>query len=57
MRLCCIGTGSSGNCYTLQGNDGKLLLLDAGLSIKDIKIGINFNVSSIVGSVITHGHL
>lgn len=57
MRLCCIGTGSSGNCYTLQDNSGKILLLDAGISIKDIKIGIDFNVSSIVGSVITHGHL
>lgn len=57
MRLCCIATGSSGNCYTLQDNSGKILLLDAGISIKDIKIGINFKVSNIVGSVITHGHL
>lgn len=57
MRLCCIATGSSGNCYALQDNSGKILLLDAGISIKDIKIGINFKVSNIVGSVITHGHL
>lgn len=53
----CIGTGSSGNCYALYGNDGKILLLDLGLARKEILRGIDFNVSDVVGSVVSHGHL
>ena len=53
----CIGTGSSGNCYALIDNDGKILLLDCGVSIKEIKAGIDFQVSNIVGCLITHSHL
>ena len=50
-----LATGSSGNCFVL--NDGnEILLLDAGISIKDIKVGINFEVSKIVGAVVTHCH-
>ena len=52
----CIGTGSSGNCYILKDNDGKMLLLDCGIPIKDIKIGVDFKVSDIVGCLVTHNH-
>lgn len=57
MKLKCLGTGSSGNSYALIDKDGKILLLDCGIPIKDIKAGIDFRVSDIVGCLITHGHM
>lgn len=57
MRIKCIGTGSNGNCYSLTDNNGNILLLDAGLPINEIKIGIDFKVSKVVGAVVTHSHL
>lgn len=56
MNVKCLGTGSSGNAYALTDNNGKILLLDCGLSIKEIKAGIDFRVSDIVGCVVTHDH-
>lgn len=56
MFVRCIGTGSSGNCYALYDNDGKILLLDLGLARKQILRGIDFNVSDVVGCVVSHGH-
>lgn len=56
MFVRCIGTGSSGNCYALYDNDGKILLLDLGLARKEILKGIDFNVSDVVGAVVSHGH-
>lgn len=56
MFIRCIGTGSSGNCYALYDNDGKILLLDLGLARKEILKGIDFNVSDVVGAVVSHGH-
>lgn len=56
MFVRCIGTGSSGNCYALYDNDGKILLLDLGLARKEILKGIDFNVTDVVGAVVSHGH-
>lgn len=57
MKIKCLGTGSKGNCYALVSESGDILLLDCGISIKEIKIGIDFQVSKIVGCVVTHAHL
>ncbi len=57
MFVRCIGTGSQqGNCYALYDNDGKILLLDLGLSRKEILKGIDFNVTDVSGAVVSHGH-
>lgn len=56
MFVRCIGTGSSGNSYALYDNGGKILLLDLGLARKQILKGIDFNVSDVVGSVVSHVH-
>lgn len=56
MFVRCIGTGSSGNCYALYDNDGKILLLDLGLTRKQILKGIDFNVTDVVGAVVSHEH-
>lgn len=55
MILRCIATGSSGNNYALI--DGKsILLLDLGVSAKEIKRAIDFRISDVVGAVVTHQH-
>lgn len=57
MFIRCIGTGSQqGNCYALYDNDGKILLLDLGLARKEILKGIDFNVTDVVGAVVSHEH-
>lgn len=55
MRVKCIGTGSSGNCYALtDGNE--ILLLDLGMSMRDILSGIGGNIDKVVGALVTHKH-
>ena len=49
MTLKCIGSGSSGNCYTLTSNSGETLILDCGIPIKEIKKGLDWNVKGIAG--------
>lgn len=56
MTLKCIGSGSSGNCYILTCNNEKLIL-DAGLPIKAIKQGLDFDLQGIQGILCTHKHL
>lgn len=56
IKLVTIDTGSqNGNChFVTDGNE--ILILDLGVSIKKIKQAIDFNVSSIVGAIVTHNH-
>jgi len=50
-----IASGSAGNCYHVT--DGKTpLLLEAGITIKRIREGIGFKLSSIAGCLISHEH-
>lgn len=55
MKLRCLGSGSSGNCYLIE-NDRECLVLEAGLPFKKIKKALEFNISKIVGVLITHEH-
>jgi phosphoribosyl 1,2-cyclic phosphodiesterase len=57
MKLTCLATGSSGNCYLLQADNGETLILDCGISIKEIKKGLNWNIKNVVGVLCTHRHL
>lgn len=57
MKLKCISTGSSGNCYLLQAGSGETLILDCGIPIKEIKKGLNWNIKDVVGVLCTHKHL
>lgn len=56
MKLKCISTGSSGNCYLLQADNGETLILDCGISIKEIKKGLNWDIRGVVGAICTHSH-
>lgn len=57
MKLKCISTGSSGNCYLLQADSGETLILDCGIPIKEIKKGLDWNIKDVVGVLCTHKHL
>jgi len=59
MRLCPIASGSSGNC-TYVGSDNTHLLVDAGISGKRIREGLNtlgIDAQDISGVFITHEHI
>lgn len=55
MTLRCLGSGSSGNCYLIE-NETECLILDCGIPTRKIKKSLDFNVSKIVGVVVTHSH-
>ena len=56
MRLKCLGSSSAGNCYLLTSNSGETLILDCGISIKEIKKGLNWNIRNVVGCIVSHVH-
>ena len=56
MRLKVLSSGSQGNCYLLESN-GETLILDCGIPIKEIKKGLDFDISKVVGVCVSHGHL
>lgn len=56
MKLTCLATGSSGNCYTLTSAAGETLILDCGVPIKDIKRGLDWNIKCVAGCIVTHEH-
>lgn len=55
MRMTCLGSGSSGNCYIFEASDG-VLMLEAGVSFNEVKKALRFNISGIVGCLVTHEH-
>lgn len=55
MRLKVIASGSTGNAYVLS-QDGRSLLLDAGVPWKEIMRGVDFDLSSLDGALVTHEH-
>ncbi len=55
MEIKVLASGSTGNCYRI--GDGKTeILLDAGIPIKQIRIGCDFRLSAIAGAFISHRH-
>ena len=55
MRLLIAGSGSTGNSYILDSGN-EYLILDAGITLKQIKTMINFEVSKISGVLVSHQH-
>ncbi len=58
MRVCLLGSGSSGNCIYI-GDENGAILLDAGFSAKEIKKRLEIaglNPLSIKGIVVSHEH-
>lgn len=55
MKLKVLGSGSSGNSYLLIG-EKETLIIEAGLPYKTILKGLNFNLSNVVGCLVSHEH-
>lgn len=56
MKLIIIGSSSKGNSYALQAATGEILLLEAGVSLKDVKKAIGYSTSKVAGCVVSHVH-
>lgn len=55
MIIKSIASGSSGNCYIIS--DGKTqLMLDCGITLKQIQKGCDFSLHEISGCFLSHGH-
>jgi phosphoribosyl 1,2-cyclic phosphodiesterase len=50
-----IGTGSKGNCYLLTVGD-EVLVIEAGINFTAIKKALKFDLSKVVGVLVTHEH-
>ncbi len=50
-----LGSSSKGNCYILE-NRSEILILDAGIPLKDVLPKIDFNISKVLGLIVSHCH-
>lgn len=55
MKLTVLNSNSNGNCYILT-NGKETLVLEAGVSFRDIKIALNFSFENVVGCIVSHLH-
>lgn len=55
MVLKVLGSSSKGNCYLLEASDG-VLIIEAGISMLEVKKALNFDLSRILGCIISHQH-
>lgn len=55
MKLTVIGSNSFGNCYVLQ-NEKEALIIEAGCRMQEVKKALGWNISKVVGAVVTHCH-
>jgi len=55
VKIKAIASSSKGNCYLIT-KDGSSLLLECGISIKEIRKTLDFNLSSVAGCLCTHAH-
>lgn len=56
MVLKVLGSGSSGNCYILE-SDTEVLIIEAGVPFREVKVALGFNVRKIAGVICSHRHL
>lgn len=55
MKLHVLGSNSKGNGYILEGKS-QTLLIECGLPLKAVKEALNFDLSRVVGCIISHLH-
>lgn len=55
IQIKTLATGSKGNCYHITDGSAPLLL-ECGISFKDIQKGVNFETSNLGGVLVTHEH-
>jgi phosphoribosyl 1,2-cyclic phosphodiesterase len=55
MKLTVLGSSSSGNCYLIH-NENECLIVECGVRLSEVKEALNFNISIIVGALVSHAH-
>lgn len=55
MKLQIVQTGSIGNCYLLIG-ETQTLIIEMGVKFSEVKKALNFDLSKVAGSVVSHSH-
>lgn len=56
MKLECLGSSSSGNCYIFHPDNDKKLILECGVRFSEIRKAIGFNPIDIEGCLVSHEH-
>ena len=56
MKIECLGSGSSGNCYILTFSNGDIIILEAGVPYKEIKKALGYRLMNVKFVLITHEH-
>ena len=56
MKLRVISSGSSGNCYVVEADNGKRILLDVGIAYANILPELGYDLMSVEGIFVTHRH-
>lgn len=58
MNLKILSSGSHGNCYILTSLVNKeKIILEVGIAYRKILQGLDFDLSEVVGCLVTHEHL
>lgn len=55
MKLKILGSSSKGNCYILE-SESEALILECGIPFLEVKKALDFNISKVVGALISHEH-
>ena len=55
MTLKVLGSESAGNCYLIE-SDSQCLIIEAGIRLQELKKALNYDLSKVVGCLITHSH-
>lgn len=55
MELSILGSSSNGNCYILQ-DETEALIIECGVSFKEVKKALDFNIVKVVGALVSHEH-
>ena len=55
MQLICLGSSSAGNGYILK-NGTEVLVIEAGVPFLKVKEALNYDITKIVGLLVTHSH-
>lgn len=50
-----LGSSSKGNCYLLETTN-QVLILEAGIRLSEIKKGLDFDFSKVIGCLVSHFH-
>ena len=56
MKLIIIGSSSQGNSYALQSDSGEILLIEAGVPLKEVKKAIGYKTSKVEACLCSHRH-